>query len=407
MTPTVLTDVRPWGGPASDVVLADGRITGIHPAGTEQIDPAAETVSGRGRILLPSFADVHVHLDSTRVGLPFRPHTGVPGVWGMMLNDRDNWRHAERSMPYRVATTLESAIARGTTQVRTYAQVDVDAGHERLDAVLAAREANLDRCEVEIIAFPQAGLLREEGSIDVLDAAMSRGADVVGGIDPCALDRDPVRHLDAVFGIAERHGAPVDIHLHEPDQLAKFSAELIVERTRALDMRGRVTISHGYGLGRLPEKELRVLLEQFGDLGISMATVAPQAPLPTRLLDEYGIALGLGQDGQRDYWSPYGNTDMLDRTWQLAFTNGFRRDDDIEHCVAIATVGGRAVMGRAAMPSHGDDRPGLAVGDPADLVVVAGDTVTAAVMDRLNDRTVLFRGAVVADALELTDGSRA
>nr|WP_154924242.1 amidohydrolase family protein [Microbacterium testaceum] len=407
MTFTVVTDVRPWGGPASDVVLTDGRISGIHPAGAAPIDPAARTVAGRGRILLPSFADVHVHLDSTRIGLPFRPHTGVPGVWGMMLNDRDNWRHAERSMEHRVATTLESAIARGTTQVRTYAQVDVDAGMERLDAVLAAREANLDRCEVEIIAFPQAGLLREAGSIDVLEAAMARGADVVGGIDPCALDRDPVRHLDAVFAIAERYGAPIDIHLHEPDQLAKFSTELIIERTRALDMRGRVTISHGYGLGALPEAELRVLLEQFRELGISMATIAPRSPLPTRLLDEYGIALGLGQDGQRDYWSPYGNTDMLDRTWQLAFTNGFRRDDDIEHCVAIATLGGRAVMGRAAMPALGDDRPGLAVGDPADLVVVAGDTVTAAVMDRLNDRTVLFRGSVVADALELTEGSRA
>ncbi|MGN7969590.1 amidohydrolase family protein [Microbacterium sp. 22296] len=407
MTSTVLSDVRPWGGALSDVILADGRIAGIHPAGTGAIDPSAETVSGRGRILLPSFADVHVHLDSTRIGLPFRPHTGVPGVWGMMLNDRDNWRHAERSMEHRVATTLEGAIARGTTQVRTYAQVDVDADLERLDAVLAAREANLDRCEVEIIAFPQAGLLREAGSIEVLDRAMARGADVVGGIDPCALDRDPVRHLDAVFDIAERHGAPVDIHLHEPDQLAKFSAELIIERTRALDMRGRVTISHGYGLGRLPEAELRALLAQFRDLGISMATVAPQTPLPTRLLDEYGIALGLGQDGQRDYWSPYGNTDMLDRTWQLAFTNGFRRDDDIEHCVAIATVGGRAVMGRAPMPALGAERPGVDVGDPADLVLVAGDTVTAAVMDRLSDRTVFFRGAVVADALELTEGSRA
>ncbi len=137
-----------------------------------------------------------------------------------------------------------------------------------------------------------------------------------------------------------------------------------------------------------------------------MATVAPRAPLPTHLLDEYGIAVGLGQDGQRDYWSPYGNTDMLDRTWQLAFTNGFRRDDDIEHCVAIATVGGRAVMGRAPMPARGEAQPGLGVGDPADLVVVAGETVTAAVMDRLSDRTVLFRGTVVADALELSDGSR-
>ncbi|MCT9821440.1 amidohydrolase family protein [Microbacterium sp. W1N] len=398
-TTTLLRDVRPWGGEVTDLAVRDGAVIGpvtAPPTGEVRV------VEGRGRILLPSFADVHVHLDSTRVGLPFRPHTGTAGVWNMMLNDRDNWRGAEVSMTERVTTTLERAIARGTTAVRTYAQVDVDAGHERLDAVLAAREANAGRCDVEIIAFPQAGLLREPGSIEVLDGAMARGADVVGGIDPCALDRDPVRHLDLVFGIAEKHQAPIDIHLHEPDQLAKFSTELIIERTRALGMAGKVTISHGYGLGKLPEPQLRALLEQFRELDISMATIAPPTALPTLLLAEYGIRLGLGQDGQRDYWSPYGNTDMLDRTWQLAFTNGFRRDDDIEHCVAIATAGGRAVMGTAPALASALDRPGLAPGDPADLVLVAGDTVTAAVMDRLPDRTVLYRGAVVADGLELT-----
>ncbi|GLJ80675.1 amidohydrolase family protein [Microbacterium imperiale] len=401
MTRTILTRVRPWGGAPADVIVDGGAITGVAAPGAADTT-SATVVDGRDRILLPSFADVHVHLDSTRIGLPFRPHTGSPGVWGMMLNDRRNWRHAEAPIEARVATTLERAIARGTTAVRTYAQVDTDAGLERLDAVLTVREANAGRCDVEVIAFPQAGLLREAGSADVLDQAMARGADVVGGIDPCALDRDPVRHLDMVFGIAEKYAAPIDIHLHEPDQLARFSTELIIERTRALGMQGRVTISHGYGLGRLPEAQLRPLLDELRDLDISMATIAPPTPLPTLMLAEYGIRLGLGQDGQRDYWSPYGNTDMLDRTWQLAFTNGFRRDEDIEHCVAIATVGGRAVMGRAAGLAGAGDRPGLQVGDPADLVLVAGDTVTAAVMDRSPDRTVLYRGVVVADGLELT-----
>lgn len=403
MTRTILSRVRPWGGATTDVIVDGGVIIGTAAPGTADAT-AADVVDGRGRILVPSFADVHVHLDSTRVGLPFRPHTGSPGVWNMMLNDRRNWREAEASIEERVATTLERAIARGTTAVRTYAQVDVDAGHERLDAVVAAREANAGRCDVEIIAFPQAGLLREAGSADVLDEAMARGADVVGGIDPCALDRDPVRHLDIVFGIAEKRGAPIDIHLHEPDQLAKFSAELIIERTRATGMQGRVTISHGYGLGRLPEAQLRPLLDEMRELDISMATIAPPTALPTLMLAEYGIRLGLGQDGQRDYWSPYGNTDMLDRTWQLAFTNGFRRDEDIEHCVAIATVGGRSVMGLAPGLNGAADRPGLAEGDPADLVLVSGDTVTAAVMDRSPDRTVLYRGVVVADGLELTGG---
>jgi cytosine deaminase len=400
----LITGARPWGGPAADVRIVDGLIAGILPTGTAA--EADETViDGRDRILLPSFADVHVHLDSTRIGLPFRAHTGTPGVWGMMLNDRAHWREPEATIAERTTETLGRMVARGTTSVRSYAQVDVDAGLERLQGVLAAKQAHRDRATVEVIAFPQAGLLREVGSFEILEEAMRQGADVVGGIDPCLLDRDPAKHLDLVFGLAERYNAPIDIHLHEPDQLAKFSAELIVERTRALGMTGRVTISHGYGLGQLPHAQLVPLLEQFAELDIAWATIAPATPLPTLLLAEHGIRLGLGEDGQRDYWSPYGNADMLDRTWQMAFTNNFRRDEDVEHCVAIATIGGRSVLGTAPALRGSLDRPGLAVGDPADLQLVPGETVTSAVMDRLPDRTVIFRGTVVADGLELTSAA--
>lgn len=400
MSSTILADVRPWGAQPADVIVRDGVIAEILPPGSAI---GGDRVAGRGRLLLPSFSDVHVHLDSTRIGLPFRPHTGSPGVWNMMLNDRRHWRDAEESMVWRTTETLGRMIAHGTTSVRSYAQVDVDCGLERLDAVLAAKAAHAARAHVEIIAFPQAGLLREDGAPELLDRAMAHGADVVGGIDPCALDRNPVRHLDIVFDIAQRHDAPIDVHLHEPDQLAKFSAELIVERVKALDLRGRVTISHGYGLARLPERELRGLLEDFAEWDIAWATVAPPSALPTLLLAEYGIRLGLGEDGQRDYWTPYGNADMLDRTWQMAFTNGFRRDVDIEHCVAVATMGGRSVLGMAARLGSIEDRPGVAVGDAADLVLIAGETVTSAVMDRPADRTVLRAGTVVADGLELVD----
>lgn len=397
---TLLRDVRPWGADLVDVELRDGRIQALHPTGTPGPAGVVE-VAGRGRLLLPSFADVHVHLDSTRLGLPFRPHTGGPGVWPMMMNDRRNWRAAETSIAERTTHTLGLMVARGCTRVRSYAQVDVDCGLERLEAVLAAKEAHRDRAEVTVMAFPQAGLLREEGSAQVLERALAAGADVVGGIDPCQLDRDPVRHLDIVFGLAERFGVPVDVHLHEPDQLALFSTELVLERTRALGMSGQVTISHGYGLADLPETTRGRLFDQMAELDVAMATVAPPTPLPLTELAARGVRVGLGEDGQRDYWSPYGNGDMLDRTWQLAFTSRFRADELVEHAVALATVGGRSVIDPAVRPPAIGSRPGVAVGDPADLVLLSGDTVTAAVMDRSPDRTVLRRGRVVADQLEL------
>ncbi|RAX16008.1 N-isopropylammelide isopropylaminohydrolase [Pseudarthrobacter sp. AG30] len=404
----VLHNVRPWGGDAADVTLDGGVITAVGPVAVEGAAPGdpgskpAATVDGRGRILLPSFSDVHVHLDSTRLGLPFRPHTGTPGVWNMMLNDRNNWRDAEASITERATHTLGAMIGRGTTRVRSYAQVDADAGLERFEAVLAARETHRSRADVAVISFPQAGLLREPGSAEVLEEALKLGADVVGGIDPCALDRDPVRHLDIVFGLAEKYGKPVDIHLHEPGQLGLFSTQLILERTKALGMQGLVTISHAFCLGELPDAQLDELLADMAELDVSVATVAPASPLPLERLTAAGIRVGLGEDGQRDYWSPYGNADMLDRTWQLAFTNKFRADGLIEHCAAVATIGGASIIDPAAQRLGSvADRPGLAVGDPAELVLLEGDTVTAAVMDKLPGRTVIHRGTVVADGLQL------
>ncbi|MFE9249776.1 amidohydrolase family protein [Streptomyces sp. NPDC007088] len=400
----LITNVRPWGGPSQDIEIRDGAIAALHPHEPGRATAGA-SVDGRGRLALPSFSDVHCHLDSTRIGLPFRPHTGAPGVWGLTMNDRAHWREDEWSVAERATYTLGRMIERGTTRVRSYAQIDADCGLERFEGVLAAKEAHADRCEVEIMAFPQAGLLREKGVPELMDEALSSGAAVVGGIDPCTLDRDPVRHLDILFGLAEKHQAPIDVHLHEPGHLGVFSVDLILERVRALGMAGKVTLSHAYELGAVDEATTRRLIEEFAELDISMATIAPAQQLhalPLAELTRAGVRVGLGEDGQRDFWSPYGNADMLDRTWQLAFTNRYRKDELIEHCVAVASRGGASILD-PGLPrlSSVADRPALAVGDRADLLLVEGETVASAVMDRGEDRTVLHAGRVVADGLRL------
>lgn len=401
--PVFIRNVRPWAAESSDVLLEGGKIAAITPHDRRRV-PEATDIDGRGRVLIPAFSDVHVHLDSTRIGLPFREHTGGPGVWAMMSNDRANWRDAEIGLPERVAGTLERMIARGTTRVRSFAQVDVDCQLEKYEAVVAAKEKFADAADVQIMVFPQAGILREPGTEKYLEAALDAGADVMGGIDPCALDRDPARHLDIVFDLAEKYQVEVDIHLHEMGTMGVFSAELIAERTRALGMQGKVNISHAFGLGGVDEATTRRLIETFADLDISWTTVAPSITdhLPIADLTAAGVRIGLGEDGQRDYWSPYGNCDLLDRTWQLAFVNGFRRDELIGHALAIATIGGASIMsGDVPRLSSVDDRPGLSVGDRADLVLVDGETVASTVMDRGTDRTVIHDGRVVADGLKV------
>ena len=391
----LLTDVRPWAASVDDapvdvlcldgriVAIADGLASGEHAAG-------AEIVAGDGGVAVPGFVDAHGHLDSTRLGLPFRSHTAEPTLRGLIMNDRNNWRDAGASVADRATHTLGRTITLGGTLVRSHAQIDTDCGLERLHGVMAAREAHRDRAEVQIVAFPQAGILGDPGTADLLDAALGDGADLVGGLDPAGYDRDPVRHLDVVFGLAERHGVGVDIHLHDAGELGAFEIDLICDRTEALGLQGLVTISHGFAVSTVDAARQAALVDRLARADVALATVAPggRTQLPIVALSDAGVRVGLGQDGTRDYWSPYGNGDLVERAFLLAYQSSFRRDDLIEGCVRVATEGGAAVRGRR------DHR--LEVGGRADIVVLRGDTTVAAVLDRAGHRLVIAGGRVVA-----------
>jgi cytosine/adenosine deaminase-related metal-dependent hydrolase len=139
----------------------------------------------------------------------------------------------------------------------------------------------------------------------------------------------------------------------------------------------------------------------WGDVG-DATTIAPSGnrSLPLARLADAGVRVGLGQDGMRDYWSPFGDADMLSRTWQLAITQQLRRDRDIERCLAVATLGGRTIVQLGTTQSmwtdDPDDLPGFGIGEPADFVLLPGETVTSAIMDRPHERVVIHAGGVVA-----------
>jgi cytosine/adenosine deaminase-related metal-dependent hydrolase len=399
----VIRNVRPWGGETVDLDVTDGVVSGVSPAvravTASASVPTESDIDGGGRILLPGFTDAHVHLDSTRLGLPFRPFTGGANVLEQVMNDRANWRSAEASVAERSTYTLGQSILRGVTRARSYAQIDTDCRLERFEGVLAAKEAHREHVTMEIMAFPQAGVIRDPGTVDLLDEALANGADTVGGIDPCALDRDPAGQLDAVFALAEKHQCTVDIHLHEPGELGLFTIGLILERVAALDMRGRVTVSHAFSLGEATGDRIAPVLDAFAEWDVALTTIAPtpERRLPLREIVSRGIRIGLGQDGQRDYWSPYGNADMLDRTWLLAWSNGFRADADVELCAAIATIGGASIMpDLRAQPIDYFTRS-IELGDAADFVLAHGETVTSAVMDRVLGRQVVRAGRLIVD----------
>lgn len=388
------------------VEVGDGAGSG---AGAVDID-GADVIEGAGRALLPSLGDVHAHLDSNRMGQTFRPHTADGTLHGFIMNDRENWRQGERSVRDQAAYAIAKIVSSGGTRIRSHTQIDADCGLERFIGVRDALADHATVLDSQIVAFPQAGIVREKGVRDLLDAALSEGAHLVGGLDPLQYDRDPVAHLDVVFGLAEKHGKGIDIHLHERGSAGVFTFEEIAHRTKALGLEGQVTISHAFALSSNPAPEVERIIELLAEAGISLTTVAPQnGVLPQRGLRENRVALGLGEDGQRDYWSPYGDGDLLRRTWQLAFTNGHRRDEDIEACLDIASRGGAQVMAGArpdGTPLVDDARFGLGIGAPADFMLVEADTVTSAIMDCPTDRDVFKDGKLVATGGHLVDGER-
>lgn len=315
----------------------------------------------------------------------------VAGLAALVANERAG-RRALPPVSERAQALFESYVANGTTLIRTHVDVDVDNGITAVEKVLDAAARFADRLDVEIVAFPQSGLLVAPGTADLLAAAIGPGAALVGGIDPAGFDGDAVAHLDTVFGIADRHGVGVDLHLHDRGTLGRWEVGLVLDRTRALGLQGRVTVSHAFCLCD-GDPAVDPLLERLAEERIALATVAPGGvePLPLRRLVELGVAVCLGQDGVRDLWSPWGDADMLSRAGQLAWRAGYRRDADLELCAELATSRGAAALG---VTDHV-----LGPGGRGDLVLVDVASPAEAVVTRPPRSLVVKRGVPVAGTL--------
>ncbi|MCX6050816.1 MAG: amidohydrolase family protein [Chloroflexi bacterium] len=386
----LLHNVRPMGGAAVDLLIADGCIAQMAPLITP--DATMTLIDGQHQLLLPGLVNAHAHIDKNLFGHPWHKNqTPEPRrIVDYVDNERRVRRESNLSARTQSAREVRLALAAGVTHIRTHVDIDTEAGLAHFEGVLATRDEFHASLTMQLVAFPQSGMLIRPGTVDLLETAVKLGADCIGGLDPSTVDRDPVRHLDTIFAIADRHGVELDIHLHEPGTLGAFAVELIAERTRVLGLQGRVTISHVFCLGMIDDAYLNRLIDLLLENRIaimSLGTGVGAFP-PLKRLYVAGVTLCTGSDGVRDTWGPYNNVDMLDRVKMLGYRSGLRRDEEVELLLDIATHGGAKVMG--------DAQYGLAVGCRADLVVVPGDTPTEAVIN-LPSRTYVFKaGQLVA-----------
>ncbi|MFG1614479.1 amidohydrolase family protein [Nonomuraea wenchangensis] len=302
MSDVLLRGGLPWGlrSPA-DLLVRDGL---IHEVGPGLDAPGARVIDITGQLVLPGLVEAHCHLDKTLYGGPWVPHSADDTLAGRIGNDLG--RRAELGVPDtgRITALLERMSAAGTTHVRTHTDIDPQVG---LRGVEAVREAAA-RVPVEVrqVAFPQHGVLTNPGTAELLEEALKSGVEAVGGLDPAGIDRDPVRHLDVIFGLAERYGAHVDIHLHDGGTLGGWELELIIERTRTLGLGGRVAVSHAYALGQLDEAAQDRLAQGLAEAGVALVTAAVyNFPVPpVKKLRAAPACSGCGATGWRRATGP-------------------------------------------------------------------------------------------------------
>lgn len=341
-------------------------------------------------LVLPALVDSHVHLDKTFLGLPWRPHQAGPSVKERIAAERDGRAALDLPVEARARVMLEQALSHGTTALRCHVDIDPDSKLDHLSQVMAARDAFSGRIDVQLVAFPQSGLCSAPGVHDLMDAALSDGAEIVGGIDPIGIDGDLDGHLDAIFGLAEKHNAGIDIHLHDPGHRGALELRDIAARTLASGLGGRVMVSHAFALSTVDDRTLDLTLAELAEAGVAIMTAVPGPipMLPVARIREAGVVICAGSDNVRDAWSPFGNADMLERAMLVAYRCGFRTDEGLAIALDLATG--------AAAQAIGLGMWGLEIGAPADFVAVDAETVAEAVVNRPPRSYVVKGGLVVA-----------
>jgi cytosine/adenosine deaminase-related metal-dependent hydrolase len=389
VTGTILADARLGDGRRVDIEIEDGLIAGIVAAGAAPTS-AAGRIALDGALVIPGLVEGHIHLDKTLLGLPFIPHRPGDTVAERIAAERALRRTVTLPIEARAMRLVEQIVGYGTVALRTHVDVDTQVKLDGLHSLLKVREAARDRLDIQIVAFPQSGVMKEPGVADLLDQAIREGADLVGGLDPAGIDNDVKGQIDAIFGIAERRGVGLDIHLHDFGPLGCRELRAIAARTAAAGLQGKVAVSHAFALGTVDGREFETTAEALAGAQVAIMTNGPgPVPMPpVKRLRAAGVTVFAGSDNIRDAWSPYGNGDMLERAALIGYRQDFRADEDLELALDLATHAAAKVLGLTNY--------GLQEGASADLVAVRAESVPEAVAAHPPRTLVMKRGKVVA-----------
>ncbi|ADU51590.1 Amidohydrolase 3 [Thermaerobacter marianensis DSM 12885] len=387
-----------------DIAIRDGIIAAVEP---RYEGPAGEEIDAAGRLVTPPLVDPHLHLDAVlTVGQPRFNESGTLlegiAIWAerkAMLTEEDIIRRATEAVRWEVA--------QGVGFIRTHVDV-CDPNLTALKALLQVKERVRHLCAIQIVAFPQEGILAYPGGLDLMREALRMGADVVGGIPHYEYTReDGVASVHAAFDLALEFDRLIDIHCDETDDPHSRFVETMVARTIRDGLEGRVTASHTTAMGsyndayafklmRLMAKaELHVITNPLDNIILQGRFDSyPKRRGLTRVKEllEMGVNVATGHDSIMDPWYPLGTGNMLQAAWLLLHVAHMSGRREMKKVFDTITDNAARCLGIA-------DEYGIGVGKPANLVVLDAVDEIDALRRQAVARYVLHRGRVVAETV--------
>ena len=388
-----------------DVAVAGGVITAVGRVSKGQA--AGQVIHCAGDVLLPGLIESHLHLDKALLNERMREQPasladaiGATGRMKAAFTHDDVYRRGRR--------VIEMAVRNGTTFIRAHPDIDPIVGLTSFEALLDLRADHAACVDLQIVAFPQEGILIADGTERLLRRALDLGADVVGGCPYQERDVDDARaHVDLVFDLAEAYDRPVDIHADFADDPSdgRFAlAEYIAEVTIRRGFHGRVALGHLTSLAAAPSEQRARVIERLAEARI---TVVPLPATDMHLLgradrmnvrrgiapiDELvrsGVNVCYSSNNIRNAFTPYGRADLLELGLFLAQVSHLSTRDDLLRVIGMVTHAAARNVGIA-------DRYGIEPGRQADLVLVGTKSVADVLLDHPADRLVIKSGRMVA-----------
>ncbi|HEV7666771.1 MAG TPA: amidohydrolase family protein, partial [Chloroflexota bacterium] len=240
-------------GRTVDVLLRGTRIEAVETAGQFAMSAADNAYDVRGQLLTPGLTDPHLHPDKA---------FGLEEDDGSAVSLVEAIRRVRAQKPHQTATMIEARTIRlvdwclqfGATRARVHAEVDPLLGLRSVEGVLAARDAVAHRFHLEVVAFPQEGIIDEPGTLALLEQAMRLGCDVVGAIS--YQDADTRAHLESAARLARQFDAPLDIHADFGMPVERSALALIADVSDAFGLTGRITLGHCTTLALMDDEQL-------------------------------------------------------------------------------------------------------------------------------------------------------